>query len=507
MVLDPGPHADRSSLQSHLPTNSYDWDPDDLRTRFVVALSDMYREEVPLYGSLVQIVRQVDNSILTTQGKDPSALPVRHQLERHGAIRLGIEHELRMIRRLFALFGMYPVGYYNLGVVGLPLHAIAFRPVSETSLQKNPFRVFTTLLRRSRLSPDIKSMAEKMLKQRQLFTPRLIDIISRVEAGEKMAPQDASDLISEALLIFKWHSRSAVSTDEYLLLRQEHPMVADIACFPSAHINHLTPRTLDIDLVQKVMIEQGLPAKERIEGPPSRRCPILLRQTSIKALEEQVTFAAGGDGDKTHGTHTARFGEVEQRGAAVTRKGRELYDRLLEQATRNASTAREAPAYDTVLAETFSSEFPDTWTALRAENLVYFRYKVTTAGREVASSNQSISIPLRPKVRMEDLLALGLVECEPITYEDFLPFSAAGIFRSNIATGNGPSAQSGSTTAGLSPPRQPLGEHLTATSSLEAFENALGCKVLDEFELYAALQRESIKCCERKLGLEEIVVG
>ena len=32
------------------------------------------------------------------------------------------------------------------------------------------------------------------------------------------------------------------------------------------------------------------------------------------------------------GTHTARFGEIEQRGVALTPKGRELYDSLLAKA-------------------------------------------------------------------------------------------------------------------------------------------------------------------------------
>jgi uncharacterized glyoxalase superfamily metalloenzyme YdcJ len=40
--------------------------------------------------------------------------------------------------------------------------------------------------------------------------------------------------------------------------------------------------------------------------------PILLRQTSFKALTEGVRFV-GDDGAPGH--HTARFGEIEQRGA------------------------------------------------------------------------------------------------------------------------------------------------------------------------------------------------
>lgn len=61
-----------------------------------------------------------------------------------------------------------------------------------------------------------------------------------------------------------------------------------MVCFPGCHINHLTPRTLDIDRVQELMPKYGIEPKILIEGPPRREVPILLRQTSFKALEEPV---------------------------------------------------------------------------------------------------------------------------------------------------------------------------------------------------------------------------
>jgi uncharacterized glyoxalase superfamily metalloenzyme YdcJ len=75
------------------------------------------------------------------------------------------------------------------------------------------------------------------------------------------------------------------------------------------------------------MPECGIEPKALIEGPPRREVPILLRQTSFKALEEPVMFAG-----EHRGTHSARFGEIEQRGVALTPKGRALYDRLLQAA-------------------------------------------------------------------------------------------------------------------------------------------------------------------------------
>lgn len=454
--------------------NDTSWDADELRTRFSLALSDMYRTEVPLYGDLVQIVQDIDDSIMAGQGKDASELPIRHNLERHGAIRLGSEHELRTIKRLFGLLGMHPVGYYDLSVVNFPLHATAFRPVTEESLAKNPFRVFTTVLRKDLISPNIRGIAENILEKRNLFTPRLLEIIEHAETQRTMSARDADDLIAEALKIFKWHSRSTVAIHDYQKLQQEHPMIADIACFPSAHINHLTPRTLDIDRVQQEMVKRGLPAKDKVEGPPPRQCPILLRQTSFKALEERVDFYGGNDSAAAiHGTHTARFGEVEQRGAAVTREGRDLYDQLLSLAGQGSSDA-------------FSS-YPDTWSELRKRRLVYFRYQVTPEGQLYADSKPNGTE--RPhRVSLEQLLSQGLVTYEPITYEDFLPFSAAGIFKSNLAE---------------NPAKQPVNKGKNSLAELEA---ALGCKILNEFDLYEKLQQESVRACEKELHLEAILV-
>lgn len=54
----------------------------------------------------------------------------------------------------------------------------------------------------------------------------------------------------------------------------------------SSQRTHQPPhtRTLDIEFDQKEMINQGLPAKDLIEGPPNRTRAILLRQTSFRAL-------------------------------------------------------------------------------------------------------------------------------------------------------------------------------------------------------------------------------
>ena len=463
---------------------------------------------MPLYGTLVDLVASVD-AAHQSANPTPAPLPTRHALERHGAIRLGTAHEMRLMARLFALLGMHPVGYYDLSVVDFPLHGTAFRPITDDALAANPFRVFTTVLRPDLISsPTVRQTATDILSRRRLFSARLIQIMDLAEASgptRNLPPSLADELIVESLQVFKWHSRSTVPQAIYLALKAAHPMVADIVCFPSAHINHLTPRTLDIDAVQAAMVRQGLPAKEQIEGPPGgRKCEILLRQTSFKALEERVIFPLDGASDSNdaghvNGTHTARFGEVEQRGAAVTPKGRQLYDRLLAEAiaAHDDPETESDRDFSSSLSQAFAA-YPDCWTELRRQGLVYFSYRVVPQAPESRQEQVATIVHESPGgasgISMERLVSAGLVSCEAITYEDFLPFSTAGIFRSNLGDGGGSENRDGRLS------------NMSEAQGRAELEVVLGETIPSEFDIYERIQEASVKECEIALGLGRIVV-
>ncbi|APP83329.1 DUF1338 domain-containing protein [Xanthomonas hortorum pv. gardneri] len=443
--------------------------PDQIRSLFAQAMSDMYRAEVPLYGELMKLVAQVNTDTLSA---DP-ALAARLQrnderarldLERHGAIRVGTAQELATLRRLFAVMGMHPVGYYDLSVAGVPVHSTAFRPIDEAALSANPFRVFTSLLRLELIEDAaLRAQAAQILEQRQIFTAGALELIEQHERHGGLEAAQAQEFVAQALETFRWHGDATVSLPTYRALSEAHKLIADVVSFHGPHINHLTPRTLDIDAAQAQMQRAGIDAKAVIEGPPQRRIPILLRQTSFKALEEPVRFV-GDSGLAEHGTHTARFGEIEQRGLALTPKGRALYDALLAQARDSDGAGSTGADYATRLQTAFVA-FPDDEALLRQEGLGYFRYAFTEAGR--ADPAQVAAMPA------ETAIALGLVSADPIIYEDFLPVSAAGIFQSNL----GGAEQ----------------RAYAAHSSKRSFEQALGAQVHDEFALYAQLERESLQ--------------
>ncbi|GAA5084552.1 2-oxoadipate dioxygenase/decarboxylase HglS [Paenalcaligenes hermetiae] len=455
--------------------------PSQIRAQFSAAMSAMYKNEVPLYGDLMDLVAAVNQHCLEHDPALRQHLHNTHELarldeERHGAIRVGTAQELHTIRRLFAVMGMFPVGYYDLAPAGVPVHSTAFRALHEDELKQSPFRVFTSLLRLELIdNATLRDDAAAILARRQIFTPGALALIEKHEQQGGLHAADAEQFVQEALETFRWHADATVTSTQYDALHDQHRLIADVVAFKGPHINHLTPRTLDIDAVQHQMPLRGIQPKAVIEGPPRRQHPILLRQTSFKALEEAVRFTDQHGHER--GSHTARFGEIEQRGAALTTKGRELYDQLLA-ATRNdmggAPTEANAQQYYATLEHHFQA-FPDDLFSLFQQDLAYFHYTPTEQGLAKAgqySTDTSIA----------QLVENGDVQLDPIVYEDFLPVSAAGIFQSN------------------------LGDNRTTEykqlSNQARFERDLGCAVIDEQSMYQKTAQRSLTQCLKALGMK-----
>ena len=87
-----------------------------LRAQFAIRLATLYGREVPAYNTLVDTSREVNADVAAQQGDAAERLGSieRVTAERHGAIRVGSGRELAQVGRLFAGFGMHPVGFYDL---------------------------------------------------------------------------------------------------------------------------------------------------------------------------------------------------------------------------------------------------------------------------------------------------------------------------------------------------------------------------------------------------------
>jgi uncharacterized glyoxalase superfamily metalloenzyme YdcJ len=169
---------------------------------------------------------------------------------------------------------------------------------------------------------------------------------------------------------------------------------------------------------------------DAIQGPPRVKGPaVLLRQTSFRALAEPRRFRHD-DGTIRDGTLRVRFGEVEARGVALTRKGRQRYDAAMARLSEGADPAAVWDRY-----------FPSTDEEMAAQGLAYYR---------------------------------GGDPSKPVVYEDFLPASAAGIFRSNLDR----DAEAGEAAD-------------DSGYSADWLAGAIGRQICDPYELYESLAQEA----------------
>lgn len=307
-----------------------------LRAEFARRLSEMYGMEVPAYNTLVDVSERVNRDFLEKEGGDAERLGSiqRVTAERHGAIRVGSPKEMSQVATVFEAFGMYPVGFYDLrdaSASSVPVVSTAFRPVDAEELALNPFRVFTSMLAADDprfFNAEQQRKLQEFINARTLFPQELLSLAEKATEQEGLDGAEASTLLDLATASFELSSEP-VDHAWYRELESVSAVAADIGGVPSTHINHLTPRVLDIEDLYARMESLGIAMIDEVQGPPSWQGPdVLLRQTSFRALSEERIFKFE-DGSVGPGALRVRFGEVEQRGIALTPRGRELYDRMV----------------------------------------------------------------------------------------------------------------------------------------------------------------------------------
>jgi uncharacterized glyoxalase superfamily metalloenzyme YdcJ len=572
--MPPAPTTPSSSAAPQGASNSNFADKIDMQNRLFAELSAMFGREVPLYDKALLVNVHCNAAACDLYAKMFTGFAItpvqinRTGGERHGAIRIGKPEEYRLIGRFFAAFAMEPHNFFDMSNVGAksqPVIATAFR--SRTNPEH---RVFTSLLQTDYFDPTTKARIDALLATRQVFSPAAIALLDKNERQGGLDWADANALITEGCeSIFKWKGTAR----DYQLYKDlcdaGFKIAADIACFDSHHLNHLTPNTFCMDLYTAAMkfcmgelpeadfrkramkaltrqrartdadalrllfrhltadaiahfthvtppmdtvpkIVDALIAKlkspeldltklkhagfkDTTEGP-SEDTPVLLRQDAYRALTEPVVFR-NSDGTTLNATHTARFGEIEQRGYACTTKGRALYDTCLAEATalitaeekKDTSTPklslakRDPAAYEAIYERPFAA-FPKNLHDLLQQGLVHGTFAPTAKGLAARGTIKPTDPSITPDVF--ELIHLGFVRVEGLRYEDFLPVSAAGIFASNL------NQYGTKSTAAVKP---------TYTQAM--LEAILGRSIIDSAKQYAAIEAASLVETYMALGL------
>ncbi len=460
-----------------------------LRTRFATRLSALYGKEVPAYQTLVEVSHEVNRRVLAREGAHAERLGSidRVTAERHGAIRVGSAHELAQVGRLFAAMGMFPCGFYDLrdaAPTPVPVVSTAFRPRSRDELATNPFRVFTSVLvpeDRRFFDADLERRLQSFLAARELFPAELLELADAAVVQGELSAADAARFLDLAEASFSL-SADPVDRGWYAELEAVSAVAADVGGVTTTHLNHLTPRVLDIDDLYSSMQARGIAMIDEIQGPPRWDGPdVLLRQTSFRALAEPRVFR-DADGSLSRGTLRVRFGEVEARGIALTPAGRDRFDELVARVDgRLAEDPRLARAE--VAAQVWSDGLPRTERELCLQGLGFFTFAVD--GEVAAGGTSPEQRAALEQGHVTALVRAGVLHPEPIVYEDFLPRSAAGIFASNLA-------DPGSVAAG------PGG----AERDADWMSDVLGAAVSVPEEIYAREAAASLRAAGAVLGRE-----
>ena len=450
-----------------------------LRAQFAARLSSLYGQEVPAYTTLVEISHEVNQRVLARDGQKAERLGSidRVTAERHGAIRVGSPEEMAQVARVFGALGMSPTGFYDLRDTQpqpVPVVSTAFRPIDRGELAKNPFRVFTSMLvpeDRRFFGADLQARLETFIGARRLFPDELLTLADQAESDGGLPDDDADRFLELAAASFAL-STEPVDRAWYTELARISGVAADIGGVASTHINHLTPRVLDIDALYRTMQARGITMIDRIQGPPRWEGPdVLLRQTSFRALDEP-RFFRDPDGTVSEGALRVRFGEVEARGIALTPAGRDLYDAAVTAVDGRSTGQGRDP--DEVAVEVWREMMPATERELFDRDLGYFNYRPAPHQRQE-----------QPPRTARELVDGGWLEVEPIVYEDFLPRSAAGIFASNLPlSGVMDAAQGG------------------AKRDAAWLADRIGRPVITPEELYRAESERSLAQSLRDIGLQ-----
>lgn len=544
-ISSPIPHPDPGMMTTAFA------DPIEMQHVLFAELSRMFGTEVPLYDKSLDVNFRCNQAIAQLLSSGFSGFYIGDEelvatsRERHGAIRIGREDEFRWITRYLACFGMKPHNYYDMTKIGeksQPVTATAFRSTIDPEN-----RVFASLLRTDYFDREIAERIDRLLSSRQVFSDRARSLVELCEKQGGLDPGDANQLIQEGTKrIFKWTGEARGRELYEDLCTEGFKIAADIACFSSHHLNHLTPNTLCIDLYSDAMkwrmgtfdrsefLERGDRTLALLDEMADSDWLLLhfrqLTNEQVDAFERQPVDAC-----RREEILSALVAGLDIPDLDLTRLPHNGYKDRTEGPDPGTQVLLRQDAYRSLTEPIrFVDETPpfESFHTARFGEIEERFYAVTPKGRTLydeclaartsdshsESSDAGKSFERFPRTLPElfesglvhaifepsqaaleghidiattdiiELMRNGVLNCRGMRYEDFLPISAAGIFASNLD-------QYGTDSTADHRPAYPRAD----------FEEIVGCSIIDTVDAYRAFQARSILTSFRTLGIEPLL--
>ena len=380
----------------------------------------------------------------------------------HAAIRCASPNELQIVREIFQLIGCQPVNYYDLREK-VSVQSTAFRPVDESEIQQNGFRLFCSMLSIDCIADEHRDFVQSIIDRRNVFSAQLLDLI-KIGKQTGLDHQQVDQFVELCVELFVRPEVALVSQAEYEQLRTINKVAAQVLITNSLAFNHLTPSVASVPNAHRCMVEQGIETIPVWQGPVG--VDVILRQTSCLAPPVVLKFPET-DGTLIEAEYQETFVEFEERLQALTPSGRQEFERLFAVGKKNLSLSESDPQYADHYYQTMSDalkEFPTDQQTLWQQGLAYFTFELgeSTVGADEAA-----------RVNFDQLIQRGVVRLVPQQYEDFFGPAATNIFNSNIGL-------EGVSNVGLA-----------TQESQQQFEQFLDCDVVNMYDYYAQIQTKS----------------
>jgi len=427
----------------------------EIRSRIVSEILRRFEMSMPIYAQMMSVAK----SINLAAGQDEAE---RLGKIMHAAVRCASPAELKVVRQIFHLIGCEPVNYYDLREK-VSVQSTAFRPVDESEIQRNGFRLFCSMLSIDCIDAEHHAFVQSIIDRRNVFPQPLLDLI---EIGQHsgLSHEQVDRFVDLCVEIFVRPETALVSRDEYERLQGINKVAAQVLITNSLAFNHLTPSVASVPQAHREMVEQGIQTIPVWQGPVGQ--DVILRQTSCLAPPVVLKFPKA-DGKSIEAEYQETFVEFEERLQALTPKGRQEFERLFAIGKQNLTLPESDQGYADHYYETMRkalSEFPKDLKTLWQQELAYFTFEV---GETTVNSAGIVDADF------DTLIDSGAVRLVAQQYEDFFGPAATNIFNSNIGL-------EGVSNVGLA-----------TAESQERFEEFLGCEVVDMYD-YASRMSPSL---------------
>ncbi len=432
-------------------------EPSWIRKEIVDQFLEKFESALPLFKEMISVAHTINSAAGNLEAKRLGKIM-------HAAIRCASRSELRILLNLFSLIGNYPVNYYDLRE-RVSVECTAFRPTSVDEMKRNGFRIFCSVLSMQCIPVEHQAFVKEIISRRAIFDNELLTLIQTGKKQGGLSRDQAGRLITKCVNLFTRPQEALVSLDEYRQLREINKVAAQILISNSLAFNHLTPSVASVPAAHDEMQRRGIKTIPVWQGPVGK--DFILRQTSCLAPPIVLKFP-NFDGSFTAAEYQETFVEFEERLQALTPKGRKKFEALFAKGKQNLTLPESDPDYAEHYYETMRaalSEFPSSQLELWRHKLAYFTFNFSASQPTLDSETETITF--------NQAIENGLLLLQPQQYEDFFGPAATNIFNSNIGLED-------VSNVGVSSP-----------DSQEAFELELGRPVINMYDYYAQIQRDS----------------